>query len=84
MPYGDELNIDFANSLPFKVGDSFIYIKEPAQKRQTPFEGELLTVVGFKGQRYKNRMVLRRPSGELVLFPLNPTIECFERARNQA
>jgi hypothetical protein len=50
-----------------KIGDSFVYNTETPK---TPFIGETLKVVGFTPPRYKNRVVLQRPSGEEVLFPL--------------
>jgi hypothetical protein len=84
MTYGDEFYTDITKSLPFKVGDSFIYTKDPAQKKPVDFEGELLTVVGFTPLGHKDRIVLRNPEGKQIVFSLDYTRECFERARKQS
>ena len=62
------------------IGDAFIYTRDPKVNKPTGFEGELLEVVRFKRPSYKNRVVLRRPNGQEVLFPIGLVKQAQDRA----
>jgi hypothetical protein len=55
------------------VGDWFIFHTAEIfgdRHRKLPFEGQVLTVVGFE-PRYKNNVVLQDASGTTLLMPLD-------------
>ncbi len=56
------------------LGEKFVFRTTDVlgpRSRKTSFEGQVLTVVGFRAARYVNRIVLKAPDGEELLFPVD-------------